>query len=123
MIASYILITDKERKLDSEVYKEFVDKRSKTVNEFHEIISTLIENIEGHGSDFTGKEDDTQNLLGDLKSKWSEIESLSIRIEKLVISGTAEEMEEQKEDIKMLNNQYSEILFQAKYVGLRKKNS
>lgn len=119
--SNYCLITDQEKKLlDSKNYKDFVDKRGKIVNEFHEIIASVIEIIDGYGSTFTGKEDDIQNLLGDLKSKWNEIEKLSMQIEKLVVSETADEMEEQKEDIKTLNNQYADILFQAKYAASRK---
>ena len=108
--------------MDSQNYKELIDKRGKIVNEFYDIKLSLSEIIDEHGSDFIGKEDDVQNLLGDLKSKWIEIEKLSIQIEKLVTSsGTKEEIEEEKENIKTRNNEYAESLFQAKYYKKRKK--
>ncbi len=112
-----MLIVDQERKLDSAVFQELADKRSKLINELYDLQTSLSDIIDEHGSDFTGKEDNVQRELGDLKSKWSEIEVLSIKIQKVVTSeGTAEEIEEEKEYIKTLNTLYSESLFQAKYV-------
>ena len=107
--SNIFLIKDQESKLP-DFFQEWIAKlkleRSEKVDEFHATKTSLSETIDGYGSDFTGQEDDVQNLLDDLISKWSKIEELSNSI--------ASETTEEIEYINVLNKEYAESLFQAK---------